>query len=453
MSSLSENILAVLLPFTELFSKTSAKKALTLLIGVILCQGKRTVCSALRAMNLSHDKSFSKYHHLLNRSKWSPLQGARILLLRLLSLVEKDAPIVLTVDETVERRKGKKIKSKGYYRDAVRSSTSQVVKTSGLKWIVMCVTTKLAFMKRIVSLPFFSVLEHSKKCNEKAGKAHKTTIDWTKQMLCQTLRWIGKAREIVFLGDGGFAVKDLASFCIKNKITLISRLKINARLHYSPPEKVPNKRGRPRKKGDMLPKFKEMINSQDTKWKEAEVNGYGGKIQKVRFISGVNLWGCEGGSPIQIRWVLIFDPKKKTAIPLMSTDINLSPEEIIEFYISRWSIEVTFEEVREHLGVETQRQWSDKSIARSTPALMGLYSLLCLMGNLLNQEGFLQTQESAWYTKNHITFSDILKAVRMVIWRENLILQEGESTGFGKNITPKIMEWGEAIVKRMLQAA
>ena len=141
MNSLSRNILAVLLPFSTLFSKPSWKKALTLLLGALLCTGKRTVCSALRAMGLCDEMGFSKYHHLLNRAKWSSLQAARILFFILLALTSDESPIVLFVDETLERRRGEKIKAKGYYRDAVRSSKSQVVKASGLKWLVMAVTT------------------------------------------------------------------------------------------------------------------------------------------------------------------------------------------------------------------------------------------------------------------------------------------------------------------------
>ena len=166
MDSLSRNILSVLLPFSVLFSKPSWKKALTLLLGTLLCTGKRTVCSALRAMGLECEVGFSKYHHLLNRAEWSSLKAAKILFHMLLVFVPDKLPLVLLVDETLERRQGKQIKAKGYYRDAVRSSRSQVVKTMGLKWAVMALSVKLSFMKRAFALPFFSVLEPSKKCDE-----------------------------------------------------------------------------------------------------------------------------------------------------------------------------------------------------------------------------------------------------------------------------------------------
>ena len=126
---------------------------------------------------------------------------------------------------------------------------------------------------------------------------------------------------------------------------------------------------------------------------------------------------------------------------------------MIELYVDRWSIEVTFEETREHLGIETQRQWSDKAIARSTPILMGLYSQVCLMGNRLGREELLKVENTAWYQKKHATFSDMLRTVRLTIWRENIILRKAKMTSSAENITPEMSEWAEAIVKRILQAA
>ncbi len=454
MDSLSRNILAVFLPFSTLFSKPSWKKAQTLLLGALLCTGKRTVCSALRAMGLCGEMGFSKYHHLLNRTKWSSLQAARILFFMLLALVKDESPIVLFIDETLERRKGAKIKAKGYYRDAVRSSKSQVVKASGLKWLVMALSIKLPFMQRAWSLPFLTVLEPSKKYDEQRKQQHKTTIRWARQMIKLVRRWIGKAKLLTLVGDGGFAAGQLALDCICYGVTLVSRLKMNARFFDFPPERAPSKRGRPPSKGTRLVNFKQMLSLENLPWKEAEIIGYGGTKRLMRFVSNTCMWGADGVTPIPIRWVLVIDPiGKMKPLPLMSTDPLLKPEQIIELYVDRWSIEVTFEESREHLGVETQRQWSDKAIARTTPILMGLYSLVFLMGNRLDKEGLLKVEKTAWYQKKHATFSDTLRAVRMAIWRDNLILRKGKITPSVENVTPQMAQWAEAIVRRMLQAA
>jgi hypothetical protein len=148
----------------------------------------------------------------------------------------------------------------------------------------------------------------------------------------------------------------------------------------------------------------------------------GQKRKKLKYISNVSLWGADGFSPVPIRWVLTVDPEGELdPLPLMSTDLHISPEKIIALYFRRWQIEVTFEEVREHLGVETQRQWSDKAIARTTPILMGLYTIVCLICNRLQEEQPIEVAQTAWYEKNDATFSDLLKSVRKILWKDNLI--------------------------------
>ena len=103
---------------------------------------------------------------------------------------------------------------------------------------------------------------------------------------------------------------------------------------------------------------------------------YGRKEHKtLEITSDTALWYRPGTPPRPVRWVLVRDPEGKRAPQaFFSTDITLDPAEIIALFVRRWQVEVTFAETRAHLGVETQRQWSDKAIARTTPALLGLYS-------------------------------------------------------------------------------
>ena len=454
MDSLSKTILSVFHPFSELFSKPSWKKALILLFGTLLCIGKRTVCSALRIMGYDQESVFSKYHHLLNRTEWSLLKAAKILFFMLLKLIPDHNPLIIFVDETLERRKGKKIKPKGYYRDAVRSSQTKVVKTMGLKWSIMALSIKLPFLIRTLALPFLSVLEPSKKCNEERKRRHKTSLKWTSQMILQVRRWVGKTRSLTLVGDGGYAAGQLAIDCICSGTTLVSRLKMNAALFDFPAEKFPGQRGRSAKKGVKLKNFNQMLSLIGLPWKEMMVNGYGGEKRMARVISNTCLWGADGTTPIPIRWTLVVDPLGKLdPLPLMSTDPLMTPQRMVELFINRWSIEVTFEETREHLGVETQRQWSDKAIARSTPILMGLYSCVCLMANLFAKVDLLKVAKTSWHQKEYVTFSDMLRSVRMVIWKDNLISGKAKITSSVENITPEMMDWIDNIVKRVLQAA
>jgi hypothetical protein len=433
MPSLSPAILSIIAPFAILFSSPVWYNALTLFIGAILCRGKRTVCAVLRVMGLSSETGFSKYHHVLNRVDWSLLAAARILLNSIVKIVGRGNPIVLFIDETLERRKGRKIKAKGYYRDAVRSSKKAVVKSSGLKWLSLAVSWRFPFSKRPFALPFMSVLEPSAKSDKAANRRHKTTLQWTIQMIIQVARWL-KNTPIILVGDGGFACGELAWRCLKLKICLISRLKMNARLYDFPPEDEPGKRGRKKTKGAKLFSFREMIGIPDLEWQEIIAEGYGKKKKRLKYISDVSLWGGDGFRPVPIRWVLVIDPEGELdPLPLMSTDLNISPEKIIGLYIQRWNQEVTFEEVREHLGVETQRQWSDKAIARTTPILLGLYTIVCLIANRLQEERPIEIAQTAWYEKKEATFSDLLTAVRKVLWKDNLIFRKHIFERFREN--------------------
>jgi hypothetical protein len=244
-------------------------------------------------------------------------------------MIGRDKPLTMFIDETLERRKGPKIKAKGYYRDAVRSSKKVVVKSSGLKWLTLAISWRFPFSERFFALPFMTVLEPSVKSDKAAKKRHKTTMQWTIQMLIQVVRWL-KNTPIILVGDGGFACGELAWWCLKLKIGLITRLKINARLYDFPPIDEPGKRGRKKTKGAKLFSFREMIGMPDLDWKEIVVEGYGKKKKRLKYISNVSLWGVDGFPPVPIRWVLVVDPEGELdPLPLMSTDLNISPEKII----------------------------------------------------------------------------------------------------------------------------
>ena len=118
-----------------------------------------------------------------------------------------------------------------------------------------------------------------------------------------------------------------------------------------------------------------------------------------------------------IRWVLTRDPSgKHPTKAIFSTDPTQTAEQIVSDFMKRWSLEVTFEEGRAHLGIETQRQWSDQAIERSTPLLFGLYSLVTLFGQTLHPDGQIPVAQAAWYRKHTATFRDVLALVRRHLW-------------------------------------
>lgn len=414
-ATLTTAILAVLAVFSSEFSMPTWKNIQILLIGAILCRGSRRISNILRVMGLSSIRNFSKYHRVLSRAEWNGLALAKILLGLLIKLLPESWPIVVAVDETLERRRGKKIKAKGLYRDAVQSSQSNVVTSFGLKWECMMLIVPLPWCKRPWALPFLTLLAPSKKSNEKAGRRHKTSLEWTRQMVKLISRWL--RRPWILVGDGAYACMDLAAACIKQKVTLISRLRLDAQLFQFPVYEK-KKLGRKPIKGERI-YLKDLLIDEKQAWQTGIADWYGGEKKVVEYLTFICLWYHAGKMPIPLRIVLIKTPNgKNEAETFFSTDLNLEPVQIINYFVLRWNIEVTFEETRANLGVETQRQWSDKAIARTTPLLMGLYSVITLVAFKMNQIKALVSMEAAsWYDKNgELTFSDILALVRRDIW-------------------------------------
>lgn len=146
---------------------------------------------------------------------------------------------------------------------------------------------------------------------------------------------------------------------------------------------------------------------------------YGERRRTVEITSRTAVWYHSGMPVVPVRWVLIRDPKGKfrPQAPLC-TDLTVKPEQILKWFVMRWQVEVTFQEVRAHLGVETQRQWNDWAIICTTPALLGLFSLVTLLAHRLTQQGKLPVRQAAWYVKRLPTFSDALGVVRQHQWRQ-----------------------------------
>ena len=150
-----------------------------------------------------------------------------------------------------------------------------------------------------------------------------------------------------------------------------------------------------------------------TKWSKCEIDWYGGKRRIIEIATGTALWYTPGYDPLPLRWVLVRDPLSEfNPTAFFATDQTAAPLQILAWFILRWNLEVTFEEARAHLGVETQRQWSDLAIARTTPALLGLFSLVTLLAHHLTQNKSFPDRSAACYVKPEVTFSDAIALVR-----------------------------------------
>lgn len=419
MLLLPKPIMTLLTPFEPHFRQRTWVKARVLFIGAILATGKRTVTSALRVMGLVDERQFSNYHQVLNRAVWSPRQMSETLLTLLIKYLARDdaSPLVFGIDETIERGWGPKIAKRGIYRDGVRSSKSHFVKASGLRWVSLMWLTEIPWAERIWALPFLTVLAPSARYHEQAGRQHKKMTDWARQMIFQLRRWLPE-RNLVVVADYSYAALEFLHACqtMVNPVTLITRLRLDAAL-YEPAPPALGKVGRPRKKGNRLPTLQAVLQDNRTKWQSVKVRWYDGQTQWMEITSQTAVWYHSGKPPVPIRWVLIRDPQGKyETLALLSTSLELDPLQIINWFVQRWQVEVTFEEVRAHLGVETQRQWSDKAIDRTTPILLGLFSWITLAAHLLVESAQLPIRQAAWYVKERPTFSDALGAVRRQLW-------------------------------------
>ncbi len=421
---LPPEIVATLASFAPLFSDRTWTKAQVLAVGAILATGSRTVCSALRAMGLGQGAHFTNYHRVLNRDAWSCLAAGQIRLGLIVALIPQDWPIVLAADDTIERRGGRRIRARGCYRDPLRSSRKHVVKCFGLKWVALMILVPVPWSQRVWALPVLTTLCWPEGAGRRA--THTTSIDLARQMVLQVRRWLPERRLILVL-DGGFAAVDLARTCQRHEVAMICRLRLDAALYHPPGPQPPGKRGPKPRKGPRQRRLVEWADRKDTPWQEVEVDWYGGRRQRMRVFSRTGLWHRRGCDPVAIRYVLARDPEgAESDAAYLCTDERFGPEEVLKYVVQRWGVEVTFEEARAHLGLETQRQWSDLAITRTTPVLLGLYSIVTVLAVQWHQSGLLEAERTAWYEKEVPTFSDCMRLARQQIWRSRI---RGRSSG------------------------
>jgi hypothetical protein len=419
MLTLRKEFVTLMTTFAPLFTKQVWQHVQILLVGAILAPGKRTVTAALRVMGLAHTKSFQQYHRVLNRAVWSSLEGSRLLLHLLVHTLARTGPLVMGLDDTIERRRGAKIRVKGIYRDPVRSSHSHVVKASGLRWLSLMLLVPIPWAKRVWALPFLTVLAPSERYHQERGQRHKKLTDWAQQMLVVVRRWV-RERALVVVTDSSFAVITLLWHMrqLRNPVSWITRLRLDAALYEPAPPRKPRQNGRPRVKGKRLPTLAQVLANPATPWATATVRGwYGERERVVQVVSATAVWYHSGMPALSIRWVLVRDPQGEfEPQALLCTDLTVDPVQILEWFVLRWRLEVTWQEARAHLGMETQRQWNALAIARTTPALLGLFSMVTLWAGQLAQEETLPVRQAVWYRKPQPTFADAIAVVRQHLW-------------------------------------
>src|SRR3954454_15734495 len=413
--------LSVLTPFAVAFTAPTFRHVQVLVAGTILASGRRTVAAALRAVGLGEERRFTTYHRVLNRGVWSALVLSRLLLdLLVRTFLAPDAPLALVVDGTLERRRGRQLAWKGRFHDAARSQSGHVITSDGIHWVCVMLLVSVPWSRRRWALPFLAIPTFTPATSAKLGKRHRTAPERTGGLIRLIRRW-QPDRTIHLVGDSGFAVLRFAHVCGAVRVRLVSRLVLNAQLYDPPPVRPASTPGVKPKKGPRQPKLCDRLDvatdaACQTTWQRQVVAWYGHQRRLLDVATGTALWHTDGCDPLPIRWVLVRDPRGRLSpYALFCTDPAVDALAILAAYLQRWNVEVTFEEARAHLGLETQRQWTTRAVGRATPCLLGLFSVVVLMAHAAHPDR-LPTRQAAWYPKPEPTFSDALAAVRRHLW-------------------------------------
>jgi hypothetical protein len=292
MPTLPAELAFIIAAFRPLFSQRVWRCAHVLLVGAILAPGRRTVASALRVMGLSDERHFQNYHRALNRAVWSCHRASLILLRMLLATFAPSGPLVIGLDDIIERRWGLKIRARGIYRDPVRSSDSHFVKTSGLRWLSLMLLADIPWTGRVWALPFLTALAPSERYWQKQGRKPKLLTDWARQLVLQVQHWFPR-RTIVVVADGAFASVPLLSAWTARRrpIRCVTRLRLDARLFRPAPPRKLGATGRPRLVGTRLPSPQQVLANRHTQRQRLLVSDWYGQGQRlIELTSGTAVW-------------------------------------------------------------------------------------------------------------------------------------------------------------------
>ena len=412
---------AVLAAFASLFTRPSWRRAQALLCGVLLAPANHALTAALRALGMAHDTHFQNYHRLLNRARWSAHRAARVLLASLTRAFVPSGPVILGLDETVERRRGPQIEARAIYRDAARSSRECFQKTSGLRWLSLHLLAHVRWARRVWALPFLTALCPSVRYTAytRKGRRYQPLIERARGLIGQARRWL-PGRVLIVVADSGYAALELLAWCAgqRQPVTMVTRLRLDAALYEPASVRQPKQTGRPALKGKRLPTLARQLAEAKLGWQRCRVAWYGGKERVLALATGTAVWYHSSKPPVSLRWVLIRDPQGRfEPQALLSTDPALEARQIVGCFVRRWTMETTFQEAKAHLGIEGQRQWNALAVARATPLRLALFSLVAL---IVDQQPAWQTsaRQAAWYKKALPTFSDALAQVRRCLWQQ-----------------------------------
>jgi DDE superfamily endonuclease len=432
MAIIPDLLRALIRPLGHAFTRPTFTRFTTLMAAAVLTTGRRTVSNLLRTVGGLAPGHPSSYHRVFSRRRWSTWTLARGLAGLLLRRFAPEESIPLAGDDTVDEHRGATVYGKGKHRDPVRSSKSYTAWRWGHKWVVLAVLVRFPFAHRPWALPVLVAPYRSRQDNQKRGRPHKTPAQVMQVLLRLLLRWF-PGRSFRFAGDASYGSHDRADFArqTRGRLHLVSKFHPRANL-YQPPPPVVGKRpnGRPRKRGAKLPSPQEVVARSPRS--RHNVAWYGGGRRDVEVVSGTGHWYKGGAALVEVRWVYVRDRSGAHRDEYFyTTDLALTPAEVIEHYAQRWNIETTFAEMRSYLGLETTRGRCARTVLRAEPCLFGLYSVVALLYEQLPAEAPAEPGVD-WEGKAGVTFSDAITAVRRWLWTSWVFAAGGHDDPFSK---------------------
>lgn len=416
----------ILSPLANAFTKPTFVRIGELFLGAVLCRGRRTITRIVAALGRQQTGHVTDYHRALSRAPWKNHLLFIALAALVLALVD-DEWVEVVFDDTGTHHKGDEVYGKGCHRDAVRSSQKHTTFYYGHKWVTLCVLVRFPWFKRRLALPILSFLYIPPKTVEKIREDGTDIKHRTMPQLARiAIRKLAKSfpkRKFRFLGDGGYSSQELARFCTKTKdrTTLIGKFYPDANLYEKPAK------GSKAMKGVKKAKPQEQVKTGN--FHHATVRWYNSTSRKVKFKSGTGLWYRAGQGVVEVRWVFVQDMEGNHRDEyFFTTDMSMNEVEIIESYTGRWNIETTFQECKEHLGLDTTRNRTKTSVLRSVPCLLTLYTLVALVFHEFWKEHREDWKERMnmeigydGYEKQEVTFGDVLSFVRRIFFEQLLL--------------------------------
>ena len=432
MLSLPKVAEPLLREFSIAFTKPTFQRALLLFVGFVLTCGRHTVTRTLWTARSLCRGHFSDYHRVFSRARWSLWPLGKVLAEMVLELVPPEEPVVCPADDTCTQHRGKTVYGKGRHRDGCRSTRTHSVWVWGHCWVVLAVNVKFPFCSRPWALPVLCALYRTREVDAEEGRRHKTPIVLARQLVAALMHWF-PGRKFILLGDGHYASHGLARFCHRHRgrLTLVSSMHPRAHLCQTPPPRRRGQMGRRRVRGAKLPHPEDAV--ANAKRRRGTAGWYGGRKRRVEFVSRRAHWYKATEGLVPIRWVFVHDLEGTHEDRYFySTDPSMSPSRVITLYTGRWSIEVTFQEARQHLGLASPRNRKDKSVLRTAPCLLGLFSVVCVLFHRHTRGRTPTPRAYPWYAKTEITFSDGVTEVRRLLWQQTIFAESNRHAALDK---------------------